>query len=392
MISVAEAKSIIRCNLKEPQICQCNLYQAGGLVLANSLFSPINMPPFAQSAMDGYALKFSELSPSLPLTIVGEIQAGGFPLTAYPNGGAVRIFTGAPVPEIYDTVVMQEKTRVHDNLLVVLDEQMKAGANVRPQASQNKKGDLVLEAGVRINAGISGYLAGLGFAEVPVFQPPRISILNTGNELQSPGTPLLPGKIYESNSYSLNAALAQFGLHPKKIESCPDDELALQELISSRLTDSDILILTGGVSVGEYDYVSRALGSCGVSCLFHKVKQKPGKPLYFGKKSDTLVFGLPGNPAAVLTCFYEYLVPVLTHLLGMPPTEKKLLPLASGYTKKTGLTHFLKGKINNAEVIALPAQESYLMNTFALANCIIQLEEEKTEFKAGDLVEVHLIN
>ena len=170
-----------------------------------------------------------------------------------------------------------------------------------------------------------------------------------------------------------------------------DNEEEIMKAITNHL-QSDIIILTGGVSVGDYDFVGTALEKCGVKKIFHKVKQKPGKPLYFGVHNQTLVFALPGNPAAVLTCFYEYIVPAISSYTGKTYFKKLKLSLANDFTKKPGLTYFLKGTTNLNSVIVLNHQESYLMNSFALADCIVELEEDKVQFRKGDMVDISMIN
>ncbi|MCC6371741.1 MAG: molybdopterin molybdotransferase MoeA [Bacteroidia bacterium] len=394
MISVKEARQLIYGNAIEAIKKNMSLYDAGNYVLAEDVYSPINVPPFHQSAMDGYAFRFLDWKKNEALAIVDEIQAGAIGTDDYEVNTAVRIYTGAPIPKNYDTVVMQEKVRVDGKQLFIEDEQIRQGLNVRLSGSQTEQGSLALKKGTVISPGVAGYLAGLGFQKVPVFSPPKVCIINTGKELTPPGNELTPGKIYESNSYSLNAALLETGIKPSNILWCDDNQVQLTQLIQHQLSNCDVLILSGGVSVGDYDFVDRALANCGATCIFHKVKQKPGKPLYFGKRNNTLVFGLPGNPAAVLTCFYEYIQPLLNKLMGREEENRKniVLPLAAPYSKKAGLTHFLKGKLSGTEVLPLNGQESYLMNSFVVADCIIELEEDKSNFEKGDLVEVHLIN
>lgn len=391
MISVSEARQLIESNTSLQEAASIDLYEANGLVLAEDIYSSIDVPPFDQSAMDGYGFKFADHQENRSLAIIGEIAAGVFPEKKLSAGSAVRIFTGAQVPDNCDTVVMQEKVQVKGDQLFVDDPLLKRGMNIRQRGSQTKKGELVLKAGTRINPGTAGFIAGLGIAAVKVFRAPSVGIINTGRELTSPGQALEAGKIYESNSFSLNAALRELNIRPQFILCVGDDEKQTTEIIRERINICDVLIISGGVSVGDHDHVEKALHQCGVQKIFHKVKQKPGKPLYFGKKDRKLFFGLPGNPAAVLTCYYEYVLPCLHQLMGMPTSthSKILLPLQKAYSKKPGLTHFLKGNINGNEVAVLPAQDSYLMNSFAAANCIIQLEEEKTEFEKGTLVEVH---
>jgi molybdopterin molybdotransferase len=172
-----------------------------------------------------------------------------------------------------------------------------------------------------------------------------------------------------------------------------DEPEAVQKVLEQQVATSDLVLITGGISAGDYDYVAGALAQCGVEQLFHKVKQKPGKPLYFGKKGQILVFGLPGNPASVLTCFYEYVTVALQIQVGLPGSGLPVrhLPLAADCAKKGGLTHFLKGVCSGDEVMPLGAQESYRLRSFALSDCLIVLQEDKSLYKKGETVEVHLI-
>lgn len=394
MISVSEAKNLVAKNTKLLDPISVSLYEAPGYILAENIFSMIDVPLFNQSAMDGYGFRFDDFKKSHALTINGEIPAGIFSTTQFLPNTAVRIFTGAQVPEGCDTVIMQEKVTVQENQLFINDVQIRKGLNIRLKGSQTKKGDLAMKAGSKISPGAAGFLAGLGFDKVTVFGSPNVCIITTGKELNNPGQPLESGKVFECNSYSLNAALSELNIKPKKIVSVDDNEIEITNVIKNTLPDCDVLILSGGVSVGDYDFVHKVLDNCGVRKVFHKVKQKPGKPIYFGKYKNTLVFGLPGNPAALLTCYYEYIAPALKKMMGFESdsNSKIYFPLSTAFTKKEGLTFFLKGKISGNEVILLDAQESYQMSSFAYADCIIEFDENKTEFQKGDLVELHLLN
>jgi molybdopterin molybdotransferase len=392
MISVSEAQKLIAAHSNIFEIITVPLYEATGLVSAENMFSTINFPPFDQSAMDGYGFRMEDLDENKSLIITDEIPAGVFPTKPLLPKSAVRIFTGAPVPLGCNTIVMQEKVTVIDNKLFINDDQITIGANIRTQGFQTKIGDLVLEAKTKITPGVVGYLAGLGFDQIKVFRKPNICIITTGNELNKPGNTLEPGKVYECNSYSLHAALSEYKIEPKKIVGVIDNETETTEVIKQNIPHFDIIILSGGVSVGDYDFVSKALENCGVEKIFHKVKQKPGKPLYFGKTNNTIIFGLPGNPSALLSCFYLYISPIIKKMMGLKIENKTLLPLSNSFTKKAGLTFFLKGKIEENKVTILQAQESFLMSSFAYANCIVQLDEDKTEFNVDDLVEVYLLN
>ncbi|MFZ4800205.1 MAG: gephyrin-like molybdotransferase Glp [Bacteroidia bacterium] len=392
MISVSEAQKLIATHSNIFETITVPLYEATGLVSAENMFSTINFPPFDQSAMDGYGFRMEDLDENKSLTITDEIPAGVFPTKPLLVNSAVRIFTGAPVPLGCNTIVIQEKVTVIDNKLFINDDQITIGANIRTQGFQTKIGDLVLEAKTKITPGVIGYLAGLGFDQIKVFRKPNICVITTGNELNKPGNTLENGKVYECNSYSLHAALSEYKIEPKKVISVIDNEAEITQVIKQNIPHFDIIILSGGVSVGDYDFVSKALENCGVQKIFHKVKQKPGKPLYFGKINNTIIFGLPGNPSALLSCFYLFISPVIKKMMGLKIENKTLLPLSNSFTKKAGLTFFLKGKMLENKVTILQAQESFLMSSFAYANCIVQLDEDKTEFNKGDLVEVFLLN
>ncbi len=389
MISVNEAINIIHKNTTSLAVEKINCAEAVHRILAEDIFSSINTPPFEQSAMDGYAFCFADFK-NKPLAISGIIAAGD--VGSLPAQHVCRIFTGAALPQGADTVVMQEKVSVSENMLSILDENIQQGSNVRPKGSEIKKGELALPKKTKLNPSAIGLLASLGLTQISVYSLPRVSIIITGKELNTPGNSLQEGKVYESNSYGLSAALSQNGINKINIFRVDDNKEATKNIIEKALQESDLLILTGGVSVGDYDYVAQALEECKVDILFHRVKQKPGKPILFGKKKNIPVFGLPGNPAAVMTCFYKYVLPCISLLQGKEnSTLSLLLPLKNSYSKKKGLTHFLKGKIEGNEVIALTGQESYKLLSFTEANCIIELEEEKENFEKGTLVTTHLI-
>ena len=199
-------------------------------------------------------------------------------------------------------------------------------------------------------------------------------------------------RYYESNSYTLIAALKQLHIEKVKIYPVEDTLETLTEVLREALEHSDTVLLTGGVSVGDYDFVIRAATLNGVNQIFHKIRQKPGKPFYFGKKHKQCIFGLPGNPASVLTCFYEYILPALCKMSNRESSLTKLMaPLTTAVKKTKGLTHFLKGFYDESSVSPLNAQESFSLSSFARANCLIQLDEEITEYRQGEMVEVHLL-
>jgi molybdopterin molybdotransferase len=390
MISVTEAKNFIQENAERLSPVSLPLQLSAGLVLAKDIYSPVNVPAFPQSGMDGYAIAFESIDK--PIVIAGEQAAGTNYTVRVKSGTAIRIFTGAVVPEGADTVIMQEKVKIVDGFLQIEHENLKQGDNVRLPGTEIAKDALALSAGARLTPAAIGFLAGMGIATVDVIPNPRISIIVTGNELQKPGTAPEFGKVYESNSFALLAALKQINIHNVIVEQCGDDKDALTKILNEVLLKSDVVLMTGGVSVGDYDFTVIASENCGVQKIFHKIKQKPGKPIFFGKKGEKLFFGLPGNPASVLTCFYEYVLIALEKLTAQKLQLKiKQVPLSSAYKKPAGITYFLKGIFDGHQVQLPQGQESYKLNSFAKANCLVMIPESVTEVSSGENVEIHVL-
>jgi len=392
MISVSEAKRTIQENVTPLGEIILPLRQAFGKTLAEDIYSNIDMPAYPQSSMDGYAFIFSEWQQIGTLQVMGEMAAGAQnELQLQPNQAA-RIFTGAPIPSNADTVVMQEKVIRVGDTITIQDEQLQEGSNVRPIGSEIRKGELALEKGNTLSPSAIGFLAGIGIAEVKIYRQPTVSIIVTGKELQQIGKPLAFGQVYESNSLTLTAALEKFGATDITVYHADDYLDVLTETLQEALSKSDMVLLTGGISVGDYDFVLQACNNCGVQQHFHKIKQKPGKPLYFGKLHEKVVFGLPGNPSSVLTCFYQYVLPAIGLLANTSLTLQNVhAPLAKAVRKPAGITQFLKGYYDGFEASALGAQESYRMSSFAKANCLIQLNEGITEVKEKETVLVYLL-
>lgn len=392
MISVAEAKKIIQENTTHLKPVKVLLGDAAGLILAENIYATIDIPTFRQSSMDGYAIVFDGGQLNKTRQISGEMAAGTNAVISITNNQAARIFTGAPLPNHADTVVMQEKITIENGQLSITDQQLQLGNNVRAIGSEIKAGALALGKNSPLTAPAIGFLAGIGVAEVPVYPMPTVSIIVTGNELQKPGNPLQFGQVYESNSFALQAALKQMDINKATIYNAADTLQDVIDILQKALQKSDVVLLTGGVSVGDYDFVLQAASECGIEKLFHKVKQKPGKPLYVGKKDNKLIFGLPGNPSSVLSCFYQYAYPALKQFGNQQNDLQTIqVPLLKALKKTAGITHFLKGFYDGKVVTELNAQESYKLNSFANANCMIQLNEETTECKEGELVNIYLL-
>ena len=388
MISVKDAIEKIKINTQKGVISEIAIKDALNHILAEDILSPINMPPFDQSAMDGYAVHMHN---SQDYELIGETKAGDASEYDLKPGQAIRIFTGGMVPNGANAVAKQEIVVCNENS-IRLEEDISLQMNIRPAGEQIKVNDLAFAKDTPLNAGAIGYLATLGFTHVKVYQKPQISIIATGNELTKPGQALENGKIYESNTYMLQAALNSTGFEAN-ILTVKDNYEATRDTIKDALSKSDALILTGGISVGDYDFVGDALDELGVQNIFYKVKQKPGKPLYFGKMREKVVFALPGNPAAALSCFYVYVLSALNGMMGKKDGELRTLQLSlkTSYKKSPNLTHFLKAYMQDGVVEILPAQSSAMLSSFAKANCIVVAEEGKEEWQIGETVNALLL-
>jgi len=391
MISVEEAKAIIRENANRLNYQRVPLLKAAGRVLATDIIAPYTIPAYPQSSMDGYAFALRPGYRSYKL--VGEMPAGSNQSFQLKQGEAVRIFTGAAVPSGADTVLMQEKARIEEGLLVIEPEGISTGSNVRPVGSEIQGGSRALAAGSLLTPAAIGFLAGAGITEVEVVPFPKVSIIVTGNELQKPGEPLEYGQVYEANSFTLVTALQQIGIEPLGVYKGADDPAQLTEILSNALEVSDLVLMTGGVSVGDYDFTALAFDACGVEKVFHKIRQKPGKPVLFGVKGNKLVFGLPGNPASVLTCYYQYVLLAFSLMSGVDLNLPVIrVPINKVYAKAAGLTHFLKGYYNGETVELLTGQESYKLNSFAMSNCLVEIGEDITGLQEGSLMDIHLFS
>lgn len=393
MISVEEAKNLIKQHIDSLPAIRIKLDNAAGYVLAEEIYAPIDFPSFVQSSMDGYAFEYDKNKHDFEL--VGVIQAGATTNMYIEKGQAVRIFTGAPLPKGADTVLIQEKANIEGHKLFVLDDQLIKGANARPIGADIQANALALEKGSYLTPGAIGFLASIGITEVAVYKKPSIHIILTGNELAPVGASLKFGEIYESNSHTLKSALLIAGFDQVNVSQIGDSLHETTEALKLSLEQYDLTLFTGGISVGDFDFVLEACNANKVEQIFHKIKQKPGKPLYLGKKGSKVVCGLPGNPASVLSCYYNYITLVLDQLSNTRTAMQTANAiLLNPYKKPAGLTHFLKGlyNVSNNEVQILEGQESFKMKSFAIANCFIELQESTTEVESGQLVKIHLFN
>jgi molybdopterin molybdotransferase len=366
------------------------LEEAASRVLAEDLIAGSDLPPFDYSAMDGYALAAANLTGDGPWTlrVEGESRAGSAdpPLL---NGTACRIFTGAPLPEGADAVVMQENVeRTGDTIRI--PERPKPGQHIRRAGEDLARGAVALHAGTRLGPYQVGLLAALDRARVDVRRRPKVAILCTGSELRTPGAPNAFGRIPDSNGPSLAVMARAAGAIADVLPLTGDDFEQTRDAIRAALTDSDVLVTVGGVSVGDYDVVRRALEAAGATLDFWKVRIKPGKPLVFGRFDSTFVLGLPGNPVSAQLTFGLFGLPLLRKLQG----DRHVLPrlsrarLGASLAQKPGRMGFYGAVRDGGRVLPLANQASGATTSLAFAQTLIIVPAESDGYEAGEDVDV----
>lgn len=389
MISVQEALQYVEENSHTGKIITLKLTDAKLCFLAEDVISKINMPPFRQSAMDGYALNHNNTN---TFTVTDEVKAGDSHNPILKKGDAVRIFTGAAVPDTANAVIMQEKTECNNTILTTTGTILE-NANIRPLGEQIKKGGVALQKGTKLNAAAIGFLASLGVTHVSIYKKPSIAIITTGNELILPGEELEYGKIYESNSIMLESALYSMHYTNTSTFKINDNYIETVNALREVIHQHDVVLITGGISVGDYDFVGKALQEIDVREIFYKVKQKPGKPLFYGKKGETTIFALPGNPAAALSCFYIYVQTALNKIAGSKQNsiEFSTAKSNSSFKKKGDRAQFLKAQLLGNYVTILEGQSSAMQHTFALANALVYIPEDINEIKKDTIVQLLIL-
>lgn len=362
-----------------------------GLRVGIDLLAQCDSPPFDNSAVDGFGRRLEDLDAEV-LPLAGEVRAGDDGLLVVPAGRAVRIFTGAPVPTGVGAISMQEDCELVDGA-VRFNAKSKPGDHIRPAGSDFKKGEVLLPQGAALTPPMIGLAISGGHTRLEYLVRPRVLLLTTGDELETPGNPLGPGKIYNSNEAALCEALRPLSARTHMMQYGDDADL-LKSLIPAMLADNDVLITCGGVSVGEYDYLKEAFAAAGVEERFWSVSIKPGKPFYFGTKGKVLIFGLPGNPVSTLVTFYLFVRPALLKMAGHPnpwPTPVKARMKGSS-RKKDGRMEFLRGVLSGEPghyiVEAVGGRDSHLISGLAAANCLIHFPLDSRELKDGELVQV----
>ena len=370
-----------------------------GRVLAANIVAPHDVPAHDNSAMDGYAIRFESLlaDGETRLAVVGAAFAGKAFSGLVGKGQAVRIMTGAVLPAGADTVVVQEAVRVEGDSVFVPPGQ-KAGQNTRRAGEDLARGAVALPAGKHVGPAELGLIASLGIAEVEVVRRLRVAFFSTGDELASIGTPLAPGQIYDSNRYTLHGLLTRLGAEVIDLGVVPDRPEALESALREAAAMADAIVTTGGVSVGEADFIKDVLARLG-EVRFWKLNIKPGRPMAFGKVGDAWLFGLPGNPVAVMVSYTQFALDALRRLSGLdplPPRPLLTVTAANAIRKQPGRREYLRGALvavdGGWQVKTAGNQGSGVLRSMSEADCFVVLPEECAGVQPGDPVAVELFD
>jgi molybdopterin molybdotransferase len=389
MITVKEATQIVLENALQMPSEVVPLQQAAGRVLQETLQADRDFPPFDRVSMDGIAIRFDSFEKGKRKFFMEKVQAAGAPqLVLEQNENCVEVMTGAMLPQGTDTVIRYEDLSIHGGFATISIENIQAGQNIHRQGIDRKEGDAIVAAGRKISPAELGVAATVGKSSLRVAALPRACILSSGDELVEVHETPLPHQIRKSNVHVMAAVLGTWGLTADLLH-LPDDPAAIEATLSDCLKNYNVLLMSGGVSMGKFDHLPEVLEKIGVRKWFHKVSQRPGKPFWFGSKSSTVVFAFPGNPVSSFMCLHRYFQPWLRVSRGLEPFENKYAVLAEDYFFKPDLTYFLQVKLTNSPDGRLLASPVTGQGSGDLANLVdtdafLELPLERQEFKAGE--------
>jgi molybdopterin molybdotransferase len=400
-ISLSEALDKIRQRVRPVLACErLPIRDCLGRVNNEAVKSPHNVPPLPNSAMDGYAIAIASLEQDVitDLEDIGTAYAGAPFEGSCGPGQCVRIMTGALIPDGADAVIMQEQAEQSDSGKVRIDAQHRVGENIRQAGEDVQQGETVIEAGARLSPADLGVLASLGLAQLQVKRKPVVAFFSTGDELVAVGEPLEPGKIHDSNRYSLHGMLSTMAVDIIDLGVVRDDPDSMREVLTRASTQADLIISTGGVSVGEADFIKPALEELGTT-EFWKIAIKPGGPLTFGQIDASIFMGLPGNPVAVMVTFSQFVVPAIHALAGANPHRPALFRARAQdkMRKKPGRYEFQRGiasmdENNEWQVARTGQQGSGILTSMSRANCFIVLPDDNAGVEPGDQVSIQFFD
>ncbi len=375
------------------KIASIPLSQALNRIIAQSIQSPLAIPPYTNSAMDGYALAAKDLSQER-LTVIGTAFAGKPFQARVESGQCVRIMTGAVLPKGTDTVIMQEQVQCFDNQQIKIQGQHQAGENIRAIGEDVQPNDTVMTKGQTLLPAQQALLASLGVTKIKVYQPLKVAFFSTGDELKELGQTLAYGQLYDSNRYSLSGMLNRAGVKAIDLGIIPDQADKIEQLLLKASQQADVIVTSGGVSVGEADYVKQSLEKLG-EVHFWKMAMKPGKPLAFGKIKHAWFFGLPGNPVSVMATFYLFVQPALFKLMGKTDDLpiRFQVPCLNDIKREAGRMEFQRGQLhynNDGKLVVTPlaGQGSHCVQAMSHANCFIIIPQHCAYIEKNSLVEV----
>lgn len=398
MISVDEARSRIVSAFEPLSPVLVPLGEAVGRVLAEDLRARVTQPPAAMSAMDGYAVRAADVA-KIPATLrqIGSAPAGGSFAGEVGPGQCVRIFTGGPLPRGTDAIVIQEDTEASGDTITVR-EGAPAGRYVRPAGLDFKAGEIGLSAGRVMDARAIGLAAAMNHAWVKVRRKPRVAIVSTGDEVVLPGEPIGPNQIVSSNGPSLAAFVTQHGGEPISLGVAGDTNDALHTMLDGA-RGADLLVTTGGASVGDHDLVRSALGERGLVLDFWQIAMRPGKPLIFGRIGETKLLGLPGNPVSTMVCALMFMAPALRRMLGLPdqPPRKVTARLGCDLAANDRREDYLRSELKTdaaGQLIATPfaKQDSSMMSLLVKSDCLVIRKPNAAAAKAGETVDIVMLD